>query len=223
MTTVSEENYLKSIYTLSAGAEVFVNTNQLATHFGIAPASVTDMLKKMAVKKWIIYKAYKGAYLSSSGLIIALQLIRKHRLWEYFLSTKLGFQWSEVHDIAEELEHINSTELINRLAIYLGKPKHDPHGDPIPDENGCINNCRLTPLSKLKCNETSTLKAVSNQSKLFLESLNSQGIQLNSSYKITSINAYDQSMQLENSKKEKIYLSQKMSENLLMKKNKKNA
>jgi len=134
--THTEENYLKAIYKANQSSKEAVSTNSIAQEMKTSPASVTDMMKKLANKELIIYEKYRGAKLSASGSKTATSLIRKHRLWETFLVQKLGFSWEEVHEIAEELEHINSDKLINRMDEYLGYPKYDPHGDPIPNAEG---------------------------------------------------------------------------------------
>ena len=135
----TEENYLKAIYHLSTGNNSVVSTNQIAEITNTKAASVTDMLKKLAEKKLINYIKYQGVTLTEAGKNAAVNIVRKHRLWEVFLVEKLGFKWDEVHDIAEELEHINSESLINRLDDFLGNPAADPHGDPIPDRSGTIH------------------------------------------------------------------------------------
>ena len=142
MNTLAEENYLKSIYHLSLNAES-VSTNQLAALLNTSAASVTDMLKKLADKQLINYARYQGVSLTPAGEKIALHIIRKHRLWEYFLVEKLDFKWDEVHEMAEEMEHISSTELIDRLDKFMGYPIYDPHGDPIPDSKGNFNYVSL--------------------------------------------------------------------------------
>src|ERR1041385_7989387 len=136
MGSFTAENYLKAIYKLLKTGSGKASTNEIADALKTAPASVTDMLKKLADKNLILYQRYQGVSLTSAGKKVAVDIIRKHRLWEMFLVTKLGFKWDEVHDIAEELEHIESDLLVNRLDEFLGKPRFDPHGDPIPDANG---------------------------------------------------------------------------------------
>jgi DtxR family Mn-dependent transcriptional regulator len=135
MNTFTEENYLKTIYHCSLNAGC-ASTNQIAAATHTRAASVTDMLKKLADKKLINYTKYQGVTLTRDGEKIALGIIRKHRLWEYFLVEKLHFKWDEVHEVAEELEHISSTELVDRLDKFMEYPKYDPHGDPIPDSEG---------------------------------------------------------------------------------------
>src|ERR1700743_3108906 len=144
MNTLAEENYLKSIYHLSYQS-INVSTNQIAALLNTRAASVTDMLKKLADKQLINYTRYQGVNLTPAGENIAIHIIRKHRLWEYFLVEKLNFKWDEVHEMAEELEHISSTELIDRLDQFMGYPKYDPHGDPIPDSNGNFTAKYLNP------------------------------------------------------------------------------
>ena len=138
MFSLSEENYLKAIYHLERDINGGVSTNAIAEKMNTRPSSVTDMVQKLAEKKAVIYERYKGTFLTKSGKKTAIKIIRKHRLWEVFLVEKLDFQWDEVHDMAEQLEHIRSDKLISRLDRYLGHPDFDPHGDPIPDSHGNI-------------------------------------------------------------------------------------
>src|ERR1700744_162566 len=153
MTTLAEENYLKSIYHLSQNA-VSVSTNQLAALINTKASSVTDMLKKLADKALINYTPYQGVSLTPAGEKIAINIIRKHRLWEYFLVEKLNFKWDEVHEMAEELEHISSNELTDRLDKFMGYPKFDPHGDPIPDCFGRLKTHDLKPISTVDTDMT---------------------------------------------------------------------
>src|SRR5437868_332834 len=153
MNTFTEENYLKAIYHLSLQSES-VSTNQIAASLNTKAASVTDMLKKLADKKLINYARYQGVTLTVEGERVALSIIRRHRLWEYFLVEKLSFKWDEVHDVAEELEHISSKELIDRLDDFMGNPKYDPHGDPIPDCNGLFKAHELKAVSTLVLNDS---------------------------------------------------------------------
>src|SRR5476651_2900024 len=159
MNTFTEENYLKTIYHCSLLADS-VSTNQLAAAVNTRAASVTDMLKKLADKKLINYTKYQGVTLTAAGEKIALSIVRKHRLWEYFLVEKLNFKWDEVHDVAEELEHISSKELIDRLDDFMGNPKYDPHGDPIPDSNGQFKSHELKPISSLAVNAGGVISGV---------------------------------------------------------------
>ncbi len=137
--TETEENYIKGIVHLQKQTAQ-VSTQDVSGSLQTAPASVTDMLKKLKAKKLLNYKPYHGFRLSAEGNRVALGIIRRHRLWEFFLADKLDFQWDEVHEVAEQLEHVSSLKLIEKLDAYLGYPKLDPHGDPIPDHNGNFRN-----------------------------------------------------------------------------------
>ncbi|MBV1888574.1 MAG: metal-dependent transcriptional regulator, partial [Urechidicola sp.] len=135
----TEENYLKAIFSLSIKNENAVSTNDIANKLNTKASSVTDMIKKLADKKLVDYKKYQGATLTKKGLKIAVSIVRNHRLWEVFLVEKLDFTWDKVHDLAEQLEHIKSEQLTEKLDTFLGHPTHDPHGDPIPDKDGKID------------------------------------------------------------------------------------
>src|SRR5688572_17487481 len=171
----SEENYLKTIFHLQVGTEA-VSTNELAEKLRTKPASVTDMMKKLNAKKLLHYKPYYGFYLSNEGKKIALNVIRRHRLWEYFLAEKLKFSWNEVHEVAEELEHVSSKKLIDKLDEYLDYPQFDPHGDPIPDSKGKIKAASEVPLTELAINQSAEVRRVANQSAEMLELLQHKNI-----------------------------------------------
>ena len=153
MHSFTEENYLKTIYHLSSTNSLVVSTNQIAEITNTKAASVTDMLKKLSEKKLINYIRYQGVTLTESGKNAALNIIRKHRLWKFFLVEKLGFKWDEVHEIAEELEHIKSEVLIQKLEEYLGFPMFDPHGDPIPSAAGEIKKINKLLLAEAALNK----------------------------------------------------------------------
>ena len=170
--TLSEENYLKTIFHLYNEAEVEVNTNAIAEVMNTKASSVTDMLRKLSEKKLINYVKYQGVTLTSLGREKAVSIVRKHRLWEVFLVEKLDFSWDEVHEIAEELEHIESEKLIDRLDAFLGFPETDPHGDPIPNKEGVFEKTLKTLLSEFDENEKGVCIAVKNTSKEFLMYLN---------------------------------------------------
>ena len=146
----SEENYLKSIYNLSELGNKVVTTNSISKILNIEPASVTDMIKKLSKKKLIYHEKYRGTKISKNGIKVALQIIRRHRLWEVFLYEKLNFNWDEIHEVAEELEHVSSDQLIDNLDKYLKYPKIDPHGDPIPNKLGEIDFVDKISISDLK-------------------------------------------------------------------------
>ncbi len=191
----SKENYIKAIYHLEQ-EEPVVSTNALARQLATKPASVTDMLKKLHEQELIHYEPYKGVQLSETGNKLALQIIRKHRLWEFFLVEKLGFGWEEVHEIAEELEHISSKKLIDRLDEFLGKPKSDPHGDPIPDAAGVLPRIEKRCLLDLPVGVSADLISVSNQSADMLDLLRHFSIEIGSRIKITNRFRFDHSLQI---------------------------
>jgi len=175
--SASKENYIKAIFHLQQ-EEQNVTTNALAEALQTKPASVTDMLKKLKTQKLLQYEKYRGVKLGPEGKKLAVQIIRKHRLWEYFLVEKLQFGWEEVHDIAEELEHISSKKLIDRLDAFLDFPKADPHGDPIPDVNGKMPVMQQAAVSELPVNSSGTVNGISDQSASMLELLKHKNIQL---------------------------------------------
>lgn len=216
MHSFTEENYLKAIYHLSEGNLMAVSTNQIAEMTNTKAASVTDMLKKLSEKKLINYIKYQGVTLSSSGLNAAVNIIRKHRLWEFFLVEKLGFKWDEVHDIAEELEHINSAILINRLDDFLGNPVVDPHGDPIPDRTGLIKHKKLVKVSEMKAGEQGTVSGVSEHSSAFLKLLEKLGLTLGSKIMITELIGFDGSIILNINQKTDRTISREVAKNILV-------
>jgi DtxR family Mn-dependent transcriptional regulator len=190
----TEENYLKAIYHLSTGNNSVVSTNQITEITNTKAASVTDMLKKLAEKKLINYIKYQGVTLTEAGKNAAVNIVRKHRLWEVFLVEKLGFKWDEVHDIAEELEHINSESLINRLDDFLGNPAADPHGDPIPDRSGTIHQKKLVRISDMHQDQNGTISGVSEHSSVFLKLLEKMGLTLGTKIRISELIEFDGSI-----------------------------
>jgi DtxR family Mn-dependent transcriptional regulator len=214
--SLTEENYLKAIYKLQAeNAEV--TTNQLSSHLNCKAASVTDMLRKLALKKLIKYQKYQGVSLISKGEKIAISVIRKHRLWEVFLTEKLNFTWDEVHEIAEQLEHIQSDKLIERLDIFLGRPKADPHGDLIPNADGKFAIQKSKPLSEFSNTGDFVITGVEQQSKIFLNTLSAMGIAMGEKIVLKSKNNFDNSMQIKSSAKKTIFISDKIAANILVK------
>jgi len=192
--TFSEENYLKTIYHITSSSGTEVSTNSIAEKMETKASSVTDMLKKLAEKELIVYKKYQGVLLTEKGSHLAKMIVRKHRLWEVFLVDKLQFSWDEVHDIAEELEHIKSEKLINKLDDFLGNPTEDPHGDPIPDANGKIIKIEKLLLSELKENQTGICVGVKDSSAGFLKYLDKNKIALGVTIKVNSIEDFDLSL-----------------------------
>lgn len=195
MQSYTEENYLKIIYHLSEISNP-VQTNAIAERIQTKAASVTDMLKKLSDKELVDYVKYQGVTLTEKGRLTAINIVRKHRLWEVFLVEKLSFKWDEVHEVAEELEHINSALLIERLDAFLDFPKVDPHGDPIPDKNGNFADLAFFKLNKLKTGEKGTITGVSEHSSPFLKHLEKLGLTLGKKIEITEITDFDGSVEL---------------------------
>ena len=214
--TTSEENYIKVIYHLSLVSPDGVNTNAIAGTLETKASSVTDMLKKLSEKELVAYQKYQGVTLTQKGFHSAKMIVRKHRLWEVFLVEKLGFAWDEVHDIAEELEHIKSEALITKLDTFLNFPAFDPHGDPIPNEQGEIGKIDKLLLTDAVLNNNYICVGVKNSSALFLKFLDKHNISLGSSIKVTSKEEFDSSLtMILNSKT--ISISNKIAENLFIK------
>jgi DtxR family Mn-dependent transcriptional regulator len=217
LVSYTEENYLKAIFALSRlYNEQEVSTNRISEHLKNKAASVTDMLKRLADKKLIDYKPYKGVKLTDKGKKTAVKVIRKHRLWEVFLVEKLKFKWDEVHDIAEQLEHIDSDKLIEKLDVFLGKPKADPHGDPIPDASGKFGIQRSVALSDAAKKSTLIVTGVSDHSTEFLQFLSNSGISLGHQLKIEEQNNYDKSVIVKINNKRSLFLSHKAASNILV-------
>lgn len=191
----SEENYIKHIYHLQQ-ASGSVSTNALAASLQAKPASITDMLKKLKAKKLLQYEPYREFQLSTQGKKLAVNIIRKHRLWEYFLVKKLNFGWDEVHDLAEQLEHIDSRELVDKLEAYLGFPEFDPHGDPIPDSNGKIVYQRQMNLTELPFHTTGEVTSVGNQTSELLEVLRDKQIEIGTKLQLIKKFAFDNSYEI---------------------------
>jgi DtxR family Mn-dependent transcriptional regulator len=192
--TYSEEDYIKAIYHLHKDTDTYVSTNAIAAQLDTKASSVTDMIQKLSDKEVVDYKKYQGAKLTQKGENYAASIIRKHRLWEYFLVEKLDFSWDEVHEVAEDLEHIKSDKLIRSLDAFLNYPKMDPHGDPIPDENGRIPEIKKVLLSNLKANQYGIVIGVKDSSSKFLRYLDKLNIALGTSIKVLEKEAFDNSM-----------------------------
>lgn len=216
MYSFTEENYLKAIFNLSENNSE-VSTNELAEATNTRAASVTDMIKKLAEKELVHYAKYKGVSLTNTGRRVAVSIVRKHRLWEVFLHEKLNFGWEEVHEIAEQLEHINSDELIDKLDAFLDFPKHDPHGDPIPDKEGRFAKNNFIELSKAELGKEYVLTGVSDHSPSFLKMLEKWGLNIGTQFKICEVNEFDGSMELMLDVNKAIFLGQKSSSNILVK------
>jgi len=211
----SKENYLKAIFHLQQEQEN-VTTNALAEALQTKPASVTDMLKKLKSQKLLQYEKYYGVKLTTEGKRIAIQIIRKHRLWEYFLVEKLHFGWEEVHEIAEELEHISSKKLVDQLEIFLDFPQSDPHGDPIPDINGKMPSLQQLAVSDLPLNSLATVNGISDQSQDMLELLKHKNIHIGTRLEVKKKFGVDGSVELKLKNQLAVTVSEHVAKNLLV-------
>ena len=217
MFTLSEENYLKAIYHLEVGSKKGISTNAIAKSLETKASSVTDMVKKLSEKKVVLYKKYQGVTLTAFGKKTAANIVRKHRLWEVFLVEKLNFSWDEVHEVAEQLEHIKSPKLINQLDALLGFPTHDPHGDPIPDKEGNVNTIDKILLSTLNKDESGVCIGVDDSSSDFLRFLDKKKITLGKKIMVLEKEDFDDSLSIEIDG-EKLSISKKIANNLYIKK-----
>jgi DtxR family Mn-dependent transcriptional regulator len=217
MFTLSEENYLKAIYHLEVGSKKGISTNAIAKSLETKASSVTDMVKKLSEKKVVLYKKYQGVTLTAFGKKTAANIVRKHRLWEVFLVEKLNFSWDEVHEVAEQLEHIKSPKLINQLDALLGFPTHDPHGDPIPDKDGNVNTVDKILLSTFSKDESGICVGVNDSSSEFLRFLDKKKITLGKKITVLEKEDFDDSLSIEIDGK-KLSISKKIANNLYIKK-----
>ncbi|MFZ0490423.1 MAG: metal-dependent transcriptional regulator [Salegentibacter sp.] len=216
MFSLSEENYLKTIFHLERSYSAGVSTNAIAEELETKASSVTDMVKKLSEKKLVKYRKYQGVKLSERGKNAAVEVIRRHRLWEYFLVEKLHFNWDEVHEVAEELEHIKSEKLIEELDRFLDYPTRDPHGDPIPDQEGNFAKTTRILLSECKEGETAVVIGVKDSSASFLRYLDRNKIALGSKIKLLYKENFDQSVIIKTLEGE-FNLSKKTASNLFVK------
>ncbi|MBC7923887.1 MAG: metal-dependent transcriptional regulator [Ferruginibacter sp.] len=233
MHSFTEENYLKAIYALTQKSEgspdgspvslsgassdpLPVNTNAIAERVATKAASVTDMLKKLADKQLIHYQKYQGVTLTETGRKAALNIIRRHRLWEVFLVDKLGFGWHEVHSLAEELEHIRSDELIDKLEAFLGNPQVDPHGDPIPDHAGQVRHPVSQTLSVTEAGQTVVVTGVLEHSSSFLQYLEKIGLVLNAEVLMRELNQFDKSLFIRINHQSDTFISHEVARNVLV-------
>ena len=214
--SATEENYIKAIFHLQQ-VDGNVTTNEVATELNTKAASVTDMLKKLKQKKILNYEKYQGFRLSAEGKKIALNIVRKHRLWEFFLVEKLAFGWDEVHEMAEELEHLTSTKLIDKLDAFLGHPKFDPHGDPIPDMNGKMAARKQINLIDLPLNQKAEISAVASQSSELLELLKHKKIAIGTKIMVLQKFAFDHSIDIKLDKQMPFTISQQLAQVLMVK------
>ncbi len=218
MFSQSEENYIKTIYHLAAISDKGISTNSIAKKLNTKASSVTDMIKKLSEKKVVVYKKYQGVTLTDFGKKTAANIIRKHRLWEVFLVEKLNFSWDEVHEVAEQLEHIKSPKLIDELDSFLGYPKRDPHGDPIPDKEGNLPQIQKSLLATLEKNEKGVCVGVNDTSSEFLRFLDKQEIGLGQDIEVLDKEPFDDSFLVKINGKE-MTISNKVANNIYIQKN----
>lgn len=212
----TEENYIKAIFHLQEGEET-VSTNALAAELQTRPASVTDMLKKLKTKKLLSYERYKGVRLSAEGKKLALGIVRKHRLWEFFLFNTLQFGWDEVHEVAEELEHVTSKKLVEKLDAFLGYPRFDPHGDPIPDSHGKMTIRQQLNLIDLPLNKMAEVSGVGSQSSELLELLKHRNISMGTKLEVKRRFGFDHSIELRIKGQQPFTISQQLAQALFVK------
>lgn len=212
----AEENYLKAIYKVSKRDGTPVGNNAISTEMQTSAASVTDMINRLSQKELVNYQKHKGVSLSDDGMRTAIHLVRKHRLWETFLFEKLNFNWDQVHELAEQLEHIQSRELVNRLDAFLEHPKYDPHGDPIPDEKGHILVRQQILLSQLPENQQAVVVGVKDHTTPFLQYLERTGLLLGVELRVIERMEYDNSLEIELIEGEKKLVSQKVGQNIFV-------
>ena len=215
--TRSEENYLKAIYHLGGHKEQSISTNALAEEMDTKPSSVTDMAKKLAEKSLVNYIKYQGVSLTANGKKTALSIIRKHRLWEVFLVKKLDFSWDEVHEVAEQLEHIKSEKLIDKIDELLEFPKYDPHGDPIPTKDGEFHEREKQLLSELTTQQKGICVGVKDTSSAFLKFLDKNQIALGHTIEVLDVEDFDESLLVKIDGKE-LHISSQIANNLYIKK-----
>jgi len=217
MITLTEENYIKEIYHLGKQGLEMVNTNAISNVMKTKASSVSDMIKKLSEKGYLDYIKYQGVRLTKQGINIAIHIIRKHRLWEVFLVEKLNFKWDEVHEVAEHLEHIRSEKLINELDAFLGYPKYDPHGDPIPDKMGHFDPMDKILLSHAEIGKSYKCVGVKDTDSTFLKYLDSNKIALGTIIDIIYREPYDHSIKIKLNNAETL-VSLNVAKNLYIKK-----
>ncbi|PWU03816.1 MAG: iron-dependent repressor, partial [Bacteroidetes bacterium] len=207
---------IKAIYHLKGDSKT-VSTNELADELETSPASVTDMLKKLKTKKLLHYEKYQGFKLSPEGRKLAINVVRRHRLWEFFLAEKLRFEWEEVHEVAEELEHVSCKKLIDKLDEYLGFPRFDPHGDPIPDNQGRIQNTSQVCLSEFPVNTIAEVSSVGNQSTDMLELLKHRNILIGTKLEVKKKFGFDNSLEVKIRNLSPFTISEQVAQNIFVK------
>lgn len=217
MVSQTEENYLKALFhlTYETDGQTEAGTNELADYLEVKPASANDMLKKLKEKDYVSYEKYRKITLTEKGKDIAVEIVRKHRLWETFLYEKMNFTWDEVHEVAEQLEHIKSQKLVEQLERFLDFPEIDPHGDPIPNSEGEIKKIARKSLSEISVGSVCRLVAVKDGSVTFLQYVTKLGLDLSSKIKVVNRQEFDGSMEIEINN-QRFTVSQKFGNNLFV-------
>lgn len=211
----TEENYLKALFSLANDSEE-VSVSDLSQALNVSNPTTNSMVKRLSEKGWVEYKKYKPIKITKKGLRLAASIIRKHRLTEMYLVERMGFGWEEVHEIAEQIEHIDSAAFFSRMDEILGSPITDPHGSPIPDKNGKIHQHNYSHLSSMKQGQRVVVKGLNDSSKEFLEYLNSKGLELGSILRIKEVEPFDKTMEIETSDNQKLTLSTEATKRLLV-------
>lgn len=214
--SASEENYIKTIFHLQY-EDGTVTTNELAGELRTKPASVTDMMKKLKAKKLVHYQPYWGFRLTADGRKVALDIIRRHRLWEYFLAEKLKFRWDEVHAVAEYLEHVSSKKLIDKLDEFLNHPRFDPHGDPIPDSQGKIEDSKKICLAELPLKKMAVVCHVGDQSSPMMELMKHKKINIGTRLEVKKRFGFDNSLEIKVRQKPALTISEQLAKNIFVK------
>lgn len=218
MLSITEENYLKAIFSLIEDNKSTASTSDISNKIKTTAPTVTDMLKRLSVKNLIMYKPYQGVYFTDKGLAEALQLVRKHRVWETFLFNTLGFDWGEVHEIAEELEHVKSASLINKLDAFLGFPKFDPHGDPIPDKSGKLIFLEDVTIADLEIHQKGCIVGLKDTSTDFLDYLDTSKLTIGQPICIKTINDFNQAIEIQVGDAHLLNISHAVAHNIYIKK-----
>ncbi|MFT4772687.1 MAG: DtxR family Mn-dependent transcriptional regulator [Cryomorphaceae bacterium] len=211
----TEENYLKALFSL-ANEKNEVSVSDLSQALNVSNPTTNSMVKRLSEKEWVDYKKYRPIRITLKGMELAASIIRKHRLTEMYLVEKMGFGWEEVHEIAEQIEHIHSPGFFNRMDEILGSPITDPHGSPIPDKNGKIHEHNYSPLSSMREGQRVVIKGLNDSSKEFLEFLNSKEIELGSLIEIYKVENFDKTMEIGHSENKRIVLSAEATKRLLV-------